>query len=320
MLAARLFPFIGLFVLLAAVGVACGGDDVPAAPPVAQEAAAEQQQETQQAARTEDQPDRASQPAQAGEPGEAGGADQSGGEASQAAQPGSDAGEREQPRRVADGPIVAPQPYDAEYTLEILRTLAGEIGARFNGEPGERAAVDFLAAELRDIGYEVSVEAFDFEFVSDRVWVTVGDAESVMGVAMDRSGQAGASGPLVSVAGVGARGDFASAGVDGAIAVVARGTLRFTAKLNNAVGAGAVGLIVVNTEDQLYTGRLEADSDVPVLGVSLSDGERLRAWRASRRRSRHRAAASDPRGTWWRDSRAASAASSWVGTTTPCRT
>ena len=97
-----------------------------------------------------------------------------------------------------------------------------------------------------------------------------------MGVAMDRSGQAGASGPLVSVAGVGARGDFASAGVNGAIAVVARGTLRFTAKLNNAVGAGAVGLIVVNTEDQLYAGRLEADSDVPILGVSLSDGERLR--------------------------------------------
>ena len=68
----------------------------------------------------------------------------------------------------------------------------------------------------------------------------------------------------------------AAAAVDGAIAVVARGTLRFTAKLNNAVAAGAVGLIVVNTEDQLYAGRLEADSDVTILGVSLSDGERLR--------------------------------------------
>ena len=276
MFAPRLFLFIWVFVLLAAVGVACGGGDLPEAPPVAQEGATAQRQETQQVAGAENQPDRASQPAQAGEPGEAGGDEQAGGEASQAAQPGSDAERQERPRRVAEGPIVAPQPYDAEYTLEILRTLAGEIGARFNGEPGERATVDFLAAELRDMGYEVSVEAFDFEFVSDRVSVSIGGAESVMGVAMDRSGQSGASGPLVSVGGVGAPGDFAAAAVDGAIAVVARGSLRFTAKLNNAVGAGAVGLIVVNTEDQLYTGRLEADSDVPVLGVSLSDGERLR--------------------------------------------
>ena len=281
MFAARLFPLIWFFVLLAAVGVACGDDDVGEAPPVASQVASQvasegataQQHEAQQAAGAGDQSGEADR---AGEADQAGGTGQSGGDASQAAQPGAEREQRERPRRVTGGPIAAPQPYDAEYTLGILRTLAGEIGARFNGEPGERAAVDFLAAELREIGYEVSVEAFDFEFVDDRVLVTVGDAAAVMGVAMDRGGRAGASGPLVSVGGLGAPEDFAAAAVDGAIAVVARGRLRFTAKLNNAVAAGAVGLIVVNTEDQLYAGRLEADSDVPILGVSLSDGERLR--------------------------------------------
>ena len=44
--------------------------------------------------------------------------------------------------------------------LSHVRTLAGEIGPRGTGTPGERAAADFVAGRLSELGLPIEREAF----------------------------------------------------------------------------------------------------------------------------------------------------------------
>ena len=153
-----------------------------------------------------------------------------------------------------DAPIVAPQPLDAAYALETLRAIAEEIGPRSVGQPGERRIVEFLAEALRGDGYEVAIEPFEFSSGLPQYVVTVASSgggstptASIPVTLMQGSPERPASGPLVVVPGYGTEEDFASVEAAGAIAVVARGELRFIRKQRNAEAAGAVALLVYDT-------------------------------------------------------------------------
>lgn len=184
-----------------------------------------------------------------------------------------------------DAPIVAPQPLDAAYALELLRAIAEEIGPRANGRLGERRTVEFLLEALRGDGYEAAVEPFEFVAVPAGHMIEIvsqlGGA-ATMSVAspvdlMEGSPDVLTSGRIVVVPGVGTAADFASVEAEGAAAVVARGELTFSEKQRNADAAGAVALFVVDP-DGPFNGVLTADDPgkIPVFALPPALGERLR--------------------------------------------
>lgn len=161
---------------------------------------------------------------------------------------------RQQAEQHQNAPIIAPQPFDAAYALELLRAIAEEIGPRSNGQPGEQRTVEFLTETLRGDGYEVAIEPFEFSSGLPQYVVTVASSDggstptaSIPVTLMQGSPERPASGPLVIVPGYGTEEDFASVEAAGAIAVVARGELRFIRKQRNAEAAGAVALLVYDT-------------------------------------------------------------------------
>jgi len=52
------------------------------------------------------------------------------------------------------------QQIDVDRALAHLRVLSVEIGPRVASSPGERAAAEYLAAELENLGYEVEIQEF----------------------------------------------------------------------------------------------------------------------------------------------------------------
>ena len=251
MLVARLFRFIWFFVLLAAVGVACGGDDLPEASPVAQESAAAQQQETHQAAHqatgAEDQPDRASQPAQAGEPGEAGGADQSGADAASAAS--------------------APAAFDGQYALSIVRHLSEELGPRVADAGSDYDAARYLAKTLTALGYEASLEPFSYHIDPELAMISTGDARIASGLLLEGSERGIVRGRIAVVPGAGTADDFGSADLRDAIAIVRRGGGTHAESARRAAAAGAAALVIYNNDDSMFAGTLQGESEILVLAV-----------------------------------------------------
>lgn len=68
------------------------------------------------------------------------------------------------------------------------------------------------------------------------------------------------------------------ASVAGNIAHIRRGSSTFTEKLNNALAAGAIGVIISNNADGgAFTGTLSEPASIPVVSISQADGDVLQA-------------------------------------------
>ncbi len=74
----------------------------------------------------------------------------------------------------------------------------------------------------------------------------------------------------------GAAADF-PAGVAGNIAHIRRGTFTFVDKINNAIAAGAAGVIISNNTGGLLTIRLSDNIPIPAIMLSQTDGNSLQA-------------------------------------------
>ena len=243
----------------ALLAAACGGD--------ADDQRALQAQEQPATADAPEQPQRAAAvPAEAEQQGQ------------------SSAGVSSEPRQQTEqrhsGPIVAPQPLDAAYALDLLRAIAEEIGPRSHGQPGERRTVEFLAEALRGDDYETAIEPFEFSpelGASEAAYVvTVASSDrgstptaSIPVILMQGSPQRSASGPLLVVPGYGTEQNFASVEAAGAIAVVARGELKFSEKQRNAEAAGAVALLVYDPVGPFRGTLLDGErGEIPVAALT----------------------------------------------------
>ena len=270
-------PLAALLITLAlsaALAAACGGDADDRRAPQAQEQSTTV--EAVEQATPPEQPQRAAAvPAEARQQGQS------------AASVSSGIGQQteQQAELRQSGPIIAPQPLDEAYALELLRAIAEEIGPRSVGRLGERRMVDFLGEALRGDGYEVAIEPFDF--VGAPAGHTVAIVSQLGGAAtmsvtvpvalMERSPDVLTAGRIVVVPGVGTAADFASVETEGAAAVVQRGELTFSEKQRNAEAAGAVALFVVDP-DGPFNGVLTADEpgEIPVFALPPELGEQLR--------------------------------------------
>ena len=180
------------------------------------------------------------------------------------------------------GTALRAESIDADYAMETLRAIAEGIGPRFNGQPGERETIEFMAETLRGEGYEVAIEPFEFVSHDERHKINIaleaGDADSVFSVSAVplREGRSDAlpAGPIVVVPSVGTADDFASVDAAGAIAVVAGGALTYSEKQRNAAAAGAVALVVVDLGSQGLVDSNEP-GEIPVFFAPDAAGQLL---------------------------------------------
>ena len=182
--------------------------------------------------------------------------------------------------------------------LRALQDIASANGGnRAAGTPGYDGSAAYVAERLREAGYRVRFEEFEFPFFEERTPPVLvmsrpegapASAVAVRTLADSGSGdvtarlravnlQLGAAPPVASTSGCEA-GDFRDF-ERGAVALVRRGTCQFQTKVDNAVTAGAVGVVIMNegTEGRTdaFSGRLNRPAAVPVVGVSYELGSTL---------------------------------------------
>lgn len=164
---------------------------------------------------------------------------------------------------------------DGARALEHVRMLADQIGPRVSGTPQEIQARDYLRDELASYGYDVTIPSFEFDSSFFQPSTVEINGEPVSALSLEGTGDGTVSGPLVA-AGIGRAEEF-PANTTGAIALIERGELSFREKVDNALAAGAVGVLVYNDEPGRIVGSLDGDVAVPVAGITQEDGERLAA-------------------------------------------
>ncbi|KAA1251190.1 M20/M25/M40 family metallo-hydrolase [Mycobacterium simiae] len=159
-------------------------------------------------------------------------------------------------------------------------------GTRAVGTPGYEASVDYVVNTLRNNGFDVQTPEFSARvFRAEKGSVTVGGL-TVEARALEYSlgtDPAGVTGPLVVVPADDSPGctasDYDRLPVQGAVAVVDRGSCEFANKEDVAAQQGAVALIIVdNVDEQSMGGTLGVNTDVkiPVVSVTKSVGMQLR--------------------------------------------
>ena len=186
--------------------------------------------------------------------------------------------------------------------LQVLQDIATANGGnRAAGTSGYDRSAQYVADRLKEADYLVRFEEFDFPFFEERappileVGMRGGPQDAAPGSAfrtLTNSGSGsvtapisvanlrlGPDPPLVSNSGCEAA-DFRDF-ERGSIALVRRGTCTFQTKVENAVAAGAAGVVIMNegTEGRkdAFSGQLNKVAPVPVLGVSYEFGRSLDA-------------------------------------------
>jgi Zn-dependent M28 family amino/carboxypeptidase len=165
--------------------------------------------------------------------------------------------------------------------LEELQRIADAHGGnRALGTPGYDASIVYVASTLRAAGYHVQIATFEakrFEVHQEGLAVEGLPVPVSTLEFSPATPEGGVSGPLAVMAREGCEAADAAAITPGAVALVRQGTCPFAHKAAHARAAGAVGMIVINTEDTPLVGAFPADAAdvVPTGGVSRSTGDVL---------------------------------------------
>jgi aminopeptidase YwaD len=166
---------------------------------------------------------------------------------------------------------------DGERILEAVKTFSDTVGARVAGTETERIAAGLIADWLDELGYDVELQEFGIGTEigrSSSLTIDGPDTQTVPTLPFTNSGTASANGPLV-YADAGLPEDFPDE-TEGAIVLIRRdGIVFFGEKVANAVEAGASGVIIYNNEPGILLGNLETSASVPVVGISMAEGEDL---------------------------------------------
>lgn len=164
--------------------------------------------------------------------------------------------------------------FSNERMASDLAALQGQ-GPRVAGSPAMEAARSYIASELQKAGYTVELQAFSYNRTSDLGSNISTGADRWDGNMLSGSASGKAEGPLLTVPGVGNPQDYAGLQVRGAVVLVQRGSIPFADKIRVAVEQGAVGVVIYNNAPGGFRGTLRTEVAVPVLGVSLEQGQAL---------------------------------------------
>jgi len=185
--------------------------------------------------------------------------------------------------------------------LQALQEIASANGGnRAAGTPGYDRSAEYVQQRLKEAGYTVRFEEFEFPFFEERTPPVLAisrpdgsqepvSADAIRTLVDSGSGdvtarlravnlQLGATPLAASTSGC-QTDDFRE--FERAVALVRRGTCQFHIKVEHAVAAGAVGVVIMNegTESRMdaFAGRLSKPASIPVVGVSYAFGSALAA-------------------------------------------
>lgn len=150
-----------------------------------------------------------------------------------------------------------------------------ELGPRITGTQPAIGASNYIRSQFKQAGYVTEVQTFTYsKFIDRGSSLTVGD-KKIEGLALRGSPAQTITAPGVTVPNFGREEDFQQVDVRGAIAIVQRGEIEFVQKAKNAAAAGAVGLVIVNHEDDNFLGTLGSEVEIPVFSLGGVDGKPL---------------------------------------------
>jgi Zn-dependent M28 family amino/carboxypeptidase len=196
-------------------------------------------------------------------------------------------------------PAVRLEPGAGEGTFRHLQALqdiaSANGGNRAAGTPGYDRSAEYVAERLKEAGYAVRFEEFEFPFFEDRAPPVLvvsepgGEASgAVRTLTNSGSGdltgrlravnlQLGAGPPAASTSGCEAA-DF-DGFERGAVALIRRGTCPFQTKVEHAAAAGAAGVVIMNEgtngRTDVFSGLLSKPAAIPVVGISYERGRSL---------------------------------------------
>src|SRR5215470_444218 len=184
--------------------------------------------------------------------------------------------------------------------LQALQDIAAASGGnRAAGTVGYDRSAQYMAERLREAGYAVRFEEFEFPYFEEKsppVLMTSkpdgsqepAPKDTVRTLATSGSGDVQARLQAVNLQLTDGSPEVSASGCEGkdfdgfergGVALVRRGTCQFQIKVDNAVAAGAVGVIVMNEgtdgRTDAFSGVLSKGADVPVVGVSYEFGRSL---------------------------------------------
>ncbi len=200
----------------------------------------------------------------------------------------SSCGVREAPPAPPDGSARLREAVTTEGILEHTRRF-GEIaeqngGNRAAGTPGYDASAEYVADRLREAGYDVTIQPFEFPYFEEisppklelaapgrRVFDAGDDFRT-----LEYSGSGDVTAPVRPAAQGCETGDFASF-ERGSVALLRRGTCTFEQKAGNAQRAGASAVIVFDPSGEgSFSGSLRGPGiEIPALSVGSTVGEEL---------------------------------------------
>ena len=163
--------------------------------------------------------------------------------------------------------------------MGILQKLSVDVGIRAGGTDGERLAADYLRDELTSWGYAAEEQPFPVQVykpISTNLEETAPETKTLTPLPLTNAAPGQAEGEIAVVSGIGETGDF-PASVAGRVALIQRGTITFTEKVQNAQSARAIGVIIYNNVPGNLQAPLAAPSTVPAVTVSQEEGQALLA-------------------------------------------
>ena len=183
----------------------------------------------------------------------------------------------------AQAPVVTTAPtFSGAAAKQQVDMLAGQIGSRPAGSPAYDQAVAYALDQLRQWGYTPVQQTFSVQVFNDRgsqVDITASSDPASTGLNVPAatlmySIAGDVEAPLVAV-GLGQPEDLAGVDVHGQIALIQRGVLRFSEKVENAAAAGAVAAIVYNDTSGSVQGALSSRAPIPATTISGDSGQQL---------------------------------------------
>ncbi|UCE95787.1 MAG: M20/M25/M40 family metallo-hydrolase [Candidatus Bathyarchaeota archaeon] len=148
------------------------------------------------------------------------------------------------------------------------------FGPRVAGGPAEKAAADYIAGQMENYELIVEIEQFPvtyFEDLGATLEIIDGAALSPNILHFSPSGEFTAE---IVNCGLGFPEDC-TPDVAGNIALIQRGELLFWQKTQNAAAAGAIAVVIYNSEPGNFMATLTFVTDIPAISVSLENGTLL---------------------------------------------
>ncbi|SFA94712.1 Zn-dependent amino-or carboxypeptidase, M28 family [Lentibacillus halodurans] len=169
--------------------------------------------------------------------------------------------------------------FNSDLAMEHISHLSEDIGPRVAGTEEELVAAEYIQQELQAYGYETETETFG---IADRLegdlTTSLNEEELALRIATGSASTQGenVTGKIVD-AGVGLPDDFPDE-TEGNIALIERGEMSFWEKTENAINAGAAGVIIYDNAEDLVppTPSLgDNESSIPVVAITMEDGQKL---------------------------------------------